>query len=236
MAEPTINVYEAFERVHQIIEHSGVESPEDATPLDRAEYRLQINKLVEGLVELLHHAAEHGLLTLDAGEAEYNLTTHDIGVYNVGGEEPAAKRNVAIRVPSHFIAGRSLDDAVGSLAAVTVETTADLFVAENAWRRLVTNEDERMEAILLEAWHLSVERIIARVTPSVQRMDAAGLFRVYDARTDDLYLPSAIVPGEDGVTMHVVITSNEPPKPRAPRKKTPARATAAKKPRAKKSR
>jgi len=198
------NVYETFERIHQILGNS--EDPEDATAMDRAEYQLQHNKLVEGLVELLQHAAKHKVLSLDIGDYDHDLEPSEIGVYRDEEDEPAANHTVAIRVPDEYVPDDdSISEAIEAFDLPTVETTADLAVAAMAHMRFASNDVAELDERLFEAWATIADRILPRVVPAVQRLDAAGLLRVYDVRTDESYFPASISQDDRGSTIEIAI-------------------------------
>jgi hypothetical protein len=208
----SFNVYETFERIHQLL--GSAEDPEDASAMDRAEYQLQHNKLVEGLVELLQHAAKHKVLSLDIGDYDHDLRPGDIGVYRDEEDEPAANHTVAIRVPSEFVPDDDgISEAIEAFNLPTVETTADLALAAMAHMRFVTNDVTELDERLFEAWATIADRVLPRVVPSVQRLDAAGLLRVYDVRTKQSYFPAAVAHDEHGSTVEIAINSQERSKP-----------------------
>ena len=151
MDDFNFNVYETFGRIHQLLGNS--EDPEDATAMDRAEYQLQHNKLVEGLVELLQHAAKHKILSLDIGDYDHDLEPSEIGVYRDEDDEPAANHTVAIRVPDEYVPDDDgVSEAIEAFNLPTVETTADLALAAMAHMRFVSNDVTELDERLFDAW------------------------------------------------------------------------------------
>ncbi|MBD5656931.1 MAG: hypothetical protein IAI50_17390 [Candidatus Eremiobacteraeota bacterium] len=217
MDEFNFNVYETFERIHQLLGSS--EDPEDASAMDRAEYQLQHNKLVEGLVELLQHAAKHKVLSLDIGDYDHDLEPAEIGVYRDEDDEPAANHTVAIRVPEEFVPDDdAVSEAIEAFNLPTVETTADLALAAMAHSRFVNNDSGELDERLFDAWASVADRLLPRVVPSVQRLDAAGLLRVYDVRTKESYFPASVSHDQHGSTVEIAINSREKsPVPRKPK-------------------
>ena len=210
MDDFNFNVYETFDRIHQLLGAS--EDPEDASAMDRAEYQLQHNKLVEGLVELLQHAAKHKVISLDIGDFDHDLEPAEIGVYRDEDDEPAANHTVAIRVPDRFVPDDdAVSEAIEAFNLPTVETSADLALAAMAHMRFVTNDVDDMDERLFDAWASIAERLLPRVVPSVQRLDAAGLLRVYDLRTKDSYFPASVLHDEHGSTVEIAFRSREKP-------------------------
>jgi hypothetical protein len=202
------NVYETFDRIHKLLGNS--EDPEDASAMDRAEYQLQHNNLVEGLVELLQHAAKHKVLSLDIGDYDHDLEPGEIGVYRDEDDEPAANHTVAIRVPDEFVPDDdAISEAIDAFNLPTVETSADLALAAMAHMRFVSNDVGELDERLFDAWASVADRILPRIVPSVQRLDAAGLLRVYDVRTKESYFPASVSHDEHGSTIEVAINSRE---------------------------
>ncbi len=203
------NVYDAFDRVHELVDTADMDDADGGTAMDRAEYLIQINKLVEGLVEILQHAARHSLVSLDAGEYDHDLEVEEIGVYRDEEDEPAANHHVAIRVPDYLLPDD--DDAVSaaikSFDLATVTTTADVALAAYARSQIAANTDADLTERLTEAWGQVAERLLPRVAPAVQRLDSAGLVSIFDARTKRSYQPAAVLLDDRNHTIEFTIAT-----------------------------
>jgi len=216
MSDFRFNVYDAFDRVHELVDSADMDDAQGGTAMDRAEYLIQINKLVEGLVEILQHAARHSLVSLDAGEYDHDLEVEEIGVYRDEEDEPAANHHVAIRIPDYLLPDD--DDAVSaaikSFDLATVTTTADVALAAYARSQISANTNPELTERLAQAWAQVAERLVPRVAPAIQRLDAAGLIRVFDARTKRTYVPAAVLMDEQNATIEFTIASDAPESPR----------------------
>jgi hypothetical protein len=219
------NVYDTFDRIHQLSGHA--DHPDDASAMDRAEYQIQVNKLVEGLVEILQHAATHRLISLDIGDFDHELEPGEIGVYRDDSDEPAANHTVAIRVPDEYLPEDegALSEAVAAFDLPTVETSADLAVATMARLRLLTNEDRELETSLYERWSEVATSLLPRVVPALRRLESAGLITVYDARTKRSYVPIGVGTDRHEASAEIAFVSQEDrAKPSAAAKKTARKA------------
>jgi hypothetical protein len=203
------NVYDTFDRIHQLSGNS--EHPGDASAMDRAEYQIQVNNLVEGLVEILQHAATHRLISLDIGEFDHELEPGEIGVYRDDSDEPAANHTVAIRVPDEYLPEDegALSEAVAAFDLPTVETSADLAVAAMARLRLLANDDRDLEASLYERWSEVATSLLPRVVPALRRLESAGLITVYDARTKRSYVPIGVGTDQREAIAEIAFVSQE---------------------------
>jgi hypothetical protein len=206
------NVYDAFERVHELVDSADMDDADGGTAMDRAEYQIQINKLVEGLVEILQHAARHSLLSLDAGDYDHDLEVEEIGVYRDEEDEPAANHHVAIRIPDYLLPDEddAVSTAIKSFDLGTVETTADVALAAYARAAVLSNSNPDLTERLAEAWEQVAERLIPRVAPAVQRLESAGLIKVYDARTKRSYDPVSVAADEANSTIELTIATDAP--------------------------
>ncbi len=209
MSDFRFNVYDAFDRVHELVDNADMDDADGGTAMDRAEYLIQINKLVEGLVEILQHAARHSLVSLDAGEYDHDLEVDEIGVYRDEDDEPAGNHHVAIRIPEYLLPDD--DDAISavikSFDLATVETTADVALAAHARSQVVANRNPELATRLSDAWAQVAARLLPRVAPAVQRLDAAGLITIYDAHTKTAYAPVAVTADERGSTIELTIAT-----------------------------
>jgi hypothetical protein len=216
----TRNVYETFDRIHHLLGNS--DHPDDATAMDRAEVQIQINNLVEGLVELLQHAATHRLISLDIGDYDHELEPEEIGVYRDDSDEPAANHTVAIRVPEDYLPEdeSAISEAVAAFDLGTVETSADLAVAAIARMRLLANDDAELNDRFYARWAEVAADLLPRVLPALRRLDAAGLLKLYDARTGTSFVPIGIGNDERDAMVEIAFTSDAPSARRSGRKTT----------------
>jgi hypothetical protein len=216
------NVYETFERIHQLMGSS--ENPDDASAMDRAEYQIQVNKLVEGLVEILQHAATHRLISLDIGDYDHELEPEEIGVYRDDSDEPAANHTVAIRIPDEYLPEDegAVSEAIAAFDLATVETSADLAVAAMARIRLLANDDADLRDHLYARWAEVASELLPRVMPALRRLDSAGLLKLYDARTQRSYVPIGVGSDERDAMVEIAFSSDASATARA-RKASPGR-------------
>jgi len=210
MADFTRNVYETFDRIHQLMGSS--EDPDDATAMDRAEYQIQVNKLVEGLVEILQHAATHRLISLDIGDYDHELEPEEIGVYRDDSDEPAANHTVAIRVPDEYLPEDegAVSEAIAAFDLETVETSADLAVAAMARIRLLANDDAELKEHFYDRWAEVATELLPRVVPALRRLDAAGLLKLYDARTQRSFAPIGVGTDDESSMVEIAFASGAP--------------------------
>jgi hypothetical protein len=219
MAGFSRDVYETFDRIHQLM--GNTENPDDATAMDRAEYQIQVNKLVEGLVEILQHAATHRLISLDIGDYDHELEPEEIGVYRDDSDEPAANHTVAIRVPDEYLPEDegAVSEAIAAFDLATVETSADLAVAAMARIRLLANDDPELNDHLYARWADVAAEVLPRVVPALRRLDAAGLLKLYDAKTLRSFVPIGVGNDEHDVMVEIAFASDAPSASKSARRK-----------------
>ena len=104
----------------------------------------------------------------------------------------------------------AVSTAIKSFDLGTVETTADVALAAYARAAVLSNSNPDLTERLAEAWEQVAERLIPRVAPAVQRLEAAGLIKVYDARTKRTYDPVAVAADEANSTIELTIATEAP--------------------------
>jgi hypothetical protein len=218
------NVYETLAKLDGLLE-SGHDDP---SPMDRAEYKVLTSSLVRGAAELLGHLALHDVLALETAESFEPIVARQVSTTAIDSDGGFSDEIVTIALPAHLLPYGAIIESMKTWNVGTIETVADLSVLARLWARYLEAEiDSDEETAIYGEWSRQAERVSPQCLPAVQQLDAAGLLRVRDLRTDVLHIPT-VVRLNDLMKNEICITT-EPDAPiptrrlKAPAKKRTAR-------------
>ncbi len=178
------NVYETLTKLDGLLE-SGHDDP---SPMDRAEYKVLTNVLVRGAEELLGHLALHDVLAFETADSYEPIVARQVSTATTDSDGAFSDEIVTINLPSHLVPYGAVVESMKTWNIGTVETVADLSVLARLWARYLSAESSSEEETkIFDEWAEQAERVAQRCLPAVQRLDAAGLLRVKDLRTDNSY-------------------------------------------------
>jgi len=212
------NVYETLAKLDGLLE-SGHDDP---SPMDRAEYKVLTNALVRGAAELLNHLALHDVLALETADSFEPIVARQVSTAAIDTDRGFSDEIVTINLPAHLLPYGAIIESMKTWNVGTIETVADLSVLARLWARYLdaeTGSDE--ETAIFDEWWRQAERVSPQCLPAVQQLDAAGLLRVRDLRTDVTYVPT-VVRLNDLVKNELCIAT-EPVSPSPRRSKTLAK-------------
>lgn len=218
------NVYETLNKLDSLLE-SGHDDP---TPMDRAEYKVLSNALVQGTAELLRHLAMHDALAFKTAESLAPIITSHVSTEEIENAGGFSDEIVALSLPAHLVPYGAIIEGMKTWNVATIETVADLAVLARLWSRYLAAEiDSAEESAIFDEWARQAGRVSKGVLTALQRLDAAGLLRVVDLRTSKCYLPelAALADNERALQLSIVTEPEEAvprTRLRSP-KKTPAR-------------
>lgn len=215
------NVYETLAKLDGLLE-CGHDNP---SPMDRAEYKILTNSLVRGAEELLSHLAMHDVLAFETADSYEAIVSRQISTATTDNHGAFSDELVTINLPSHLVPYGAIVESMKTWNVGTIETVADLSVLAGLWARYLQAEpNSEEESAVFEEWARQAERVGKQCLPAVQQLDAAGLLRVKDLRTDNTYPLN--VARFNGLDIELTFTTKHeaPPKrPKARSKKTPGR-------------
>jgi hypothetical protein len=219
MSTHEFNVYETLETLDSLLE-SGHTEP---SPMDRAEYQILTNKLVQGALELLRHLALHDVLVLESADALHPVSTRQVNSVSTDRDGAFSDEVVAIDLPSELVPYGAIIESMKTWNLGTVETVADLTTTARLYEKyLAADVDSDMESLAFQEWCCYGGRIAEKAMPAVALLEAAGLLRVVDLRTHQNYPPLVSV-SETSVGLQMTIESDpdvrEQSRSRSPRKK-----------------
>lgn len=162
----------------------------DPSPMDKAEYQVHTNKLVQGTVELLRHLAMHDVLALETAESIELIKDRQVSALAIDANGAFSDEIVGIGLPPHLVPYGAIVETLKSWNIGTIETTADLAVLARTWQEYL-DADETLEDSVLHAWAGRASEVARQVLPSVERIVASGLLEVKDARTGAVMHPAA---------------------------------------------
>jgi hypothetical protein len=210
------NVYEIIAKLDSLLESSC----DDASPMSQAELRVLTSSLVRAAIELLTHLAMHDVLALESVDSYEPIMPKHISSATVNRDGPFSDEIVSIDVPTQLVPYGAILESVKSWNVGTVETVADLSVMAQLWARyLIAAPDSNEESATFAEWSTHAQRLAKQCLPAVQRLDAAGILRVKDLRTDLTY--ALTVARSNGLDIELSIATD----PEAPvaRRKAPTR-------------
>lgn len=197
------NVYETLAKLDGLLE-SGHDDP---SRMDRAEYRVLTNTLVQGTAELLRHFAMHDVLALETAESLEPITLRQVSTATTDSDGGFSDEVVTINIPPHLVPYGAIVETMKTWNVGTIETLADLCVLASLWTRfLQAKSDSNTETDTYEEWVRQADRIGKQCLPAVQQLDAAGLLEVKDVRTGRTY-PVDLARIADGVQIELSITT-----------------------------
>jgi len=223
MFSHNFNVYETLAKLDGLLE-SGHDNP---SPMDRAEYKILTNSLVRGAEELLGHLAMHDVLAFETADSYEAIVARQVSTATTDSDGAFSDEIVTISLPSHLVPYGAIVESMKTWNVGTIETVADLSVLARLWARYLNAEsDSEEESAIFDEWAKQAERVGKQCLPAVQQLDAAGLLRVKDLRTDSTY-PLNIA-SFNGVDIELAITtknetSHSTRRPKFRAKKTSAR-------------
>ena len=195
------NVYETLAKLDGLLE-SGHDDP---SPMDRAEYKVLTNTLVRGAAELLSHLAMHDVLALETAESFEPIVPRQVSTAATDTDGGFSDEIVTINLPAHLVPYGAIIESMKTWNVGTIETVADLTVLAALFRRYVdaeTNSDE--EAAIYGEWVRHAKRVCARVLPSLQLLDAAGLLRIMDIRKEKSLMPRVVRMADNGASIEIL--------------------------------
>jgi hypothetical protein len=204
------NVYETLAKLDGLLE-SGHDEP---SPMDRAEYKVLTNTLVQGAAELLSHLAMHDVLSHETAESFEPITPRQISTAAIDSDRGFSDEIVTIALPVHLVPYGAIVESMKMWNVGTIETMADLSVLACLWSRyLNADSDSAEETAILDEWYGQAERIAQSCFPAVQQLDAAGLLRVKDLRTDKDYGVHVVRSGDTPRIELSITTASETARP-----------------------
>jgi hypothetical protein len=172
------NVYETLAKLDGLLD-SGHEDP---SPMDRAEYKVLTDSLVQGAAELLRHLALHDVLALETADALEPISPRQVSTTDIS-DGAFSDEVVTIDLPPHLVPYGAIVESMKAWNLGTIETTADLVIVSRLWARFLQAQvDSDAASAIHEEWFRQAERISEQCLPTVQLLDAAGLLRVRDLR------------------------------------------------------
>lgn len=200
MLSHDFNVYETLEQLDALLEN-GHDGP---SPLDVGETSILTNKLVHGAVELLHHLAMHNVLRFETPDSYELITPSRISRASTEADTGFVEETVLIELPAHLVPYAGISDAMKTWNLGAVETVADLTILAALSRRYVNAESNSdAEAEIYEEWARQAEHVSARVLPSIQLLDAAGLLHIVNLRKNTSSVPRVVRVADDGVGIEI---------------------------------
>jgi hypothetical protein len=206
------DVYETLGKLDALLETGQHKDP---TPMDKTEYKLLTNRLVQGTVELLRHLALHDVLVFETADDIEPVSDRHISAIATDVDGGYSDELVALELPTHLVPYGAIIEAMREWNVGTVETVADLAVLAGLWNRyLMAEADTETETTTFHEWARQAERVGPAILRAIQLADAAGMLHVNDARTGTVYGPAAARIPDDGVSIELVFES-EPDSPPA---------------------
>jgi hypothetical protein len=185
--------------------------------MDKTEYTLLTNRLVQGTVELLKHLALHDVLVFETPDEVVPVMERHIYAVATDVDSGFSDELAAIELPAHLVPYGAIIEAMRDWNVGTVETVADLAVLSGLWNRyLAAKRDSESETATFQEWARQAERVGPAILRAMQLVDAAGMVHVHDARTGVTYAPAVTRIPDDGVSIELVVES-EPPARTRPR-------------------
>jgi hypothetical protein len=212
------NVYETLSKLDGLLE-SGHDDP---SPMDRAEYKVLTNVLVRGAEELLGHLALHDVLAFETADSYEPIVARQVSTATTDSDGAFSDEIVTINLPSHLVPYGAIVESMKTWNVGNVEIVADLSVLARLWARyLNTESDSEEETAIFDEWAKQAERVAEQCLPAVQRLDAAGLLRITDLRTDNTY--ALKLARFNGVDIEISIATKPDAQRQARRPKAPAK-------------
>jgi hypothetical protein len=210
------NVYETLAKLDGLLEAGH----DDPSPMDRAEYTILTNSLVQGAAELLRHLAAHDVLAFETAESFEEITSRQVSTAATTSDGGFSDEIVTIALPAHLVPYGAILESMRTWNVGTIETAADLAVASLLWTRYLAAEvDTEEEQAIFDEWWQQAERLSEQCLPAVQRLDAAGLLRVQDLRTKKTY-PLQVARLSDSAGIELSITTEPETRSAAPSRAT----------------
>jgi hypothetical protein len=170
----------------------------------------------------------HDVLALETAESFEPIVARQVSTTAIDSDGGFSDEIVTIALPAHLLPYGAIIESMKTWNVGTIETVADLSVLARLWARYLEAEiDSDEETAIYGEWSRQAERVSPQCLPAVQQLDAAGLLRVRDLRTDVLHIPT-VVRLNDLMKNEICITT-EPDAPiptrrlKAPAKKRTAR-------------